>query len=998
MRRSARERVTTPKAQQHNQEERVANDKKELRKLLREEFVQKHGREPTASETTQLWLNAEARYDGTRTQHTHRTSAQNNAKVQDQTQRNKRRKEAANAHVADDDELARAAGDFPTPVEEARALECVREALAAFAWNSVGVTPCATCGMMVDVSHVSTFDTAYFLATYADAARSSASTPKFWCLEQLWSEHPKLAGLMLEKKGCVYDDGNDVTHLQVCHECVKDAQKAALTGGGAPTRFLSNGNYFGRLPEAFADLTLAEQIASGTLRNTVCNVRLTGGWQNHGETAQRAFVGTTTFMEQEPSALLDLPLSPGQVVERLRVVFLGPNQPLPGVISRVCSVRPEILRELLTFYKNSGGLEKAVVIRDQVLEQYPADGSVAPELVYAVTHTVEDGAQERQGYVPRFSQDENANNVSQDESEVPIVLERAALTVQDDFLVSQPDLLEVANMVAHAPRNTMGSQSDLLEEAPAREDAPGATEGAHAMDPGGGDARGNVMQEVNVIAAFRAIGWAPFNGDISADMVRAYRHLFPFGVGAVSDERARPISFSFWIQRCLRAASGDFESDERFLFGLLDKIRQSKVLSRARFKMEAGFFERLSTHLGDTVAVKEAVLLALALMNKKQEEADRLIAKGVDVKVANLVLSNVKLVSTGTQGTFFARTLNGHEMTALCVDRGPPTFFMTINHADTHNPVVCVRAAAMSDVQSRIASDLPTPLERARIVASRPVAVADAFNCMVTVLLERLFGFDVKHQRSRKGGGVLGYVDWYYFVLETQQRGSLHMHGLVRIVGMPGVADLKEKLADPEYAARFCRYVNSVISCCMPFGDGGSQFEKFAPPKELLEELAAHDATYSSTRVNESAKRSFTPGSDESARFGNVDLYQLVVGSQLHQHTATCFKKGEYCRFQFPRRRFAETHFSEEGFFLRLARNHPWINSYNPHIMHLLRSNHDLRILGTGKDAFLSIQYVIKYASKQPLPACNVWATIAEFLAKPYVAPALEGKVTRGMS
>lgn len=227
MRRSVRERVTTPKAQQHNQEERAANDKKELRKLLREEFVQKHGRTPNATEKSQQWLHAEREYDGTRAQHTHRTAPQKAQITASQPQRDKRRKVAASAHVADDEELARAATDFPTPVEEARAWECVREALEAFAWNSVGVTPCATCGMMVDVSHVSTFDTAYFLATYADAARSSASTPKFWCLEQLWSEHPKLAGLMLEKKGCVYDDGNDVTHLQVCHECVKAAHRRA---------------------------------------------------------------------------------------------------------------------------------------------------------------------------------------------------------------------------------------------------------------------------------------------------------------------------------------------------------------------------------------------------------------------------------------------------------------------------------------------------------------------------------------------------------------------------------------------------------------------------------------------------------------------------------------------------------------------------------------------------------------------------------------------------
>ncbi|CAF4937383.1 unnamed protein product, partial [Rotaria sp. Silwood2] len=73
--------------------------------------------------------------------------------------------------------------------------------------------------------------------------------------------------------------------------------------------------------------------------------------------------------------------------------------------------------------------------------------------------------------------------------------------------------------------------------------------------------------------------------------------------------------------------------------------------------------------------------------------------------------------------------------------------FVTINPADIHSPV----ALYFSDVDLDLDKDLPeasgTSYERAKIIATHPVAAAKFFNCLIKSILKSLVL-----------GGVLGPV------------------------------------------------------------------------------------------------------------------------------------------------------------------------------------------------------------------------------------------------
>jgi hypothetical protein len=94
-------------------------------------------------------------------------------------------------------------------------------------------------------------------------------------------------------------------------------------------------------------------------------------------------------------------------------------------------------------------------------------------------------------------------------------------------------------------------------------------------------------------------------------------------------------------------------------------------------------------------------------------------------------------------------------------------------------------------------------------------------------------------------------------------------------------------------------------------------------------------------------------------------LRDLIWECNMHEesHPFTCRKGrvGQYgCRFGFWRRLVRKSFVTADG-RIKLARNDPWVNPFNPWIMLSMRCNHDVRILTSGPDANGSMLYVSDY-------------------------------------
>lgn len=73
--------------------------------------------------------------------------------------------------------------------------------------------------------------------------------------------------------------------------------------------------------------------------------------------------------------------------------------------------------------------------------------------------------------------------------------------------------------------------------------------------------------------------------------------------------------------------------------------------------------------------------------------------------------------------------------------------------------------------------------ERALRLAQGPVATADFFDFCVASIFLHLFGWDYHNRKSSNDRGILGHLQAFYGTCEFTERGSLHGHFLIWLLG-----------------------------------------------------------------------------------------------------------------------------------------------------------------------------------------------------------------------
>lgn len=176
--------------------------------------------------------------------------------------------------------------------------------------------------------------------------------------------------------------------------------------------------------------------------------------------------------------------------------------------------------------------------------------------------------------------------------------------------------------------------------------------------------------------------------------------------------------------------------------------------------------------------------------------------------------------------------------------------------------------------------------------------------------------------------GILGDVSNYFGVVESNGRGMLHLHTLVWLRGNLGFSQLRDRiLMDQDFAGRMIRFLESIIVHSLHKPDSS--------PNETASRAAPSPTT--SEPDSEFVEKLF------------LDSNAVARTRQLHskRHSATCFKyrrrgsASSSCRFGMPRDLLDASKIDKYG-IVYLARNHAWVNPWNPSIASYIRSNHDI--------------------------------------------------------
>ncbi|CAF1143003.1 unnamed protein product [Rotaria sordida] len=166
----------------------------------------------------------------------------------------------------------------------------------------------------------------------------------------------------------------------------------------------------------------------------------------------------------------------------------------------------------------------------------------------------------------------------------------------------------------------------------------------------------------------------------------------------------------------------------------------------------------------------------------------------------NKLLHHIKTIGGRVMGSAYSRTALRTRIHALIYNQGLPSIFLTLNPADIHSPVALYFAGIKLDLDNIQMGQLMDTYKRAEIIASHPVATAKFFHLLISNILNTMIS-----------GGVLGPIKAYFGTVESQGRGSLHLHLLIWLDHDMKPADMKEKIQNADFREKLKAYLEDII-------------------------------------------------------------------------------------------------------------------------------------------------------------------------------------------
>jgi len=793
---------------------------------------------------------------------------------------------------------------------------------------------------------------------------------------------------------------DDDAGAHVCREC-----HASLEGGKLPKTCSVNNMDIGcehRYPEVLDDLSpveerlIALQAPFGYITKfTVDNKTPSGlSYRKH---VKGHIVVFPNKVEDLVATVLPHPLL--ETIENIHVSWSGSSKPGPTDVGNLLQVRKSRVRTALSWLQRNNPLYEHVTINHGEIDGWRyADGSNVPILIMDSMRREEPSAAEKtqtDHIVPdtdrglednrSASIEELLNSVHDHSSDDPSRMEDPPSTEQHHTSPGGPSI------AAPAPGPSDGSGDAVYETSSSGMfplDGPAAFEEADKLSflagvmPTSQSRQGEdsepcaiQVQTTGEQPFIRVERGADFADSLHEDFFpRTFPKLFPWGRGGPkalrgSDrdlqhasepvERQSNHSLNYWARYVLQRHGGRFATHPVFCFLVFNILLRSSNRRISMVRMTKGSFERV-----------ERVYRSLTADRLKRAEDEMRETRATTDADISFLLRELSIFGHAQPLSNESRLLMRRKIQAVNIWTGMPAIWITVNPNDINNPVkmwLSIHRLHEYDTAKELLADLRGRYDRIALSTMDPVSSAIFFHREVSLFFE-------KYVRTGQES-IFGKISHYYATVETNERGSLHLHGLLWLAGNMQLPFLIDNLADPkeeEYRAQVTRYVDSVFHECLN-ENAGKVVRQERKPIHPVEEIM-------------NSTEALTAAFDDESNF-------IAYCCQIHSHTFTCLKyslKGlaeqgtdKYrrtaCRFKAPWKIVEATGFSEEG-LLKVRRNHPLVNRYNKAMAVGLRHNHDISMILTRTKGLAMVFYITNYATKLDTPMWKRIVLAAEVL------------------
>ena len=457
-----------------------------------------------------------------------------------------------------------------------------------------------------------------------------------------------------------------------------------------------------------------------------------------------------------------------------------------------------------------------------------------------------------------------------------------------------------------------------------------------------------------------------------------YPTLFPYGLGGFEDlQRTTPLSFKRQVKHFFTLADSRFQEHYSFLFTVFNILQRRAILLQTSLKVKRSSFDSFAHEFQGISS--EAIQ---RVCERLSQCSDGSVFKNMTAEEHRVMrlMKEVNVINSHVPGTSAARVAMRNEIRALIMDKGLPSFYITINPADIYNPLVKFLAGSDIDINNLLPEQVPDYMEQSILVAKNPFVAARFFNIYLKAFLKTVLGCNLPHATDICG--MLGPVSAYYGCVEAQGRGTLHCHMMVWLKGALNCDQIRERVlsGDTQFQARMINFIDDCISNEIPH----------IPPEPIV---------VPSDNVHPCSVRGITDLKASIAR--SKDLHNVIKSCQSHKHSATCYKywkqgQPRECRFGLGEQRYRKnTEFDLDTGELQMRCLDGLVNNFNSAMIELIRCNMDIQFLGSGPSTKAVIYYITDYITKAQLKTHVAYAALALAVQKLEQTTAKDDPITR---
>ena len=431
--------------------------------------------------------------------------------------------------------------------------------------------------------------------------------------------------------------------------------------------------------------------------------------------------------------------------------------------------------------------------------------------------------------------------------------------------------------------------------------------------------------------------------------------LFPYGVGGFETERPINVPYETHAKWSMLYADKRFRKDIQFPFQVFGICQKREVCRSSVLQMKRSHFNQ-QINLISTLTPDD-------LIKASQEESRKVRFTNPAVQALREQLGAVR---TRVKGTDESRQHVRSKIWGTNLIFNPPTLWITINPADTHDPIAQVFAGVEIDLDHFCDTAGPNNSQRATNVTEDPFSSAKYFHFIIKCVLEILFGITkTSNGRIHREEGIFGNAQSYIGTVEAQGRGTLHLHLLLWLKDAPTAEEMKIALKNDLFREKILTFIKSSIRASI--GDLSHEQVAAIPKTPGVSYSRPVDPRMATESEVEESERN------------------LVRVLQYHQCSlAACLQviKGRIiCKRRAPFPKAVQDWINEAGEWgpKRLC---GFLNSWNPTIIRTIRSNHDIKlIMGRDGQTATLTYYITNYATKKQQKSSNASALLAKRLA-----------------